>query len=52
MHLWGVHHCYQRKANQFELLEYEFIRILDNYAIGQTILIVVRRNDQIRTVEV
>jgi 2-alkenal reductase len=30
----------------------EFIRFLDNYAIGQSILIDVRRGDQIRTVEV
>jgi 2-alkenal reductase len=30
----------------------EFIRILENYAIGQSIMLDVRRGDQIRTVEV
>jgi 2-alkenal reductase len=30
----------------------EFIRILENYAIGQTIMLDVRRGDQIRNVEV
>jgi len=30
----------------------EFIRVLDNYAIGQSIILDVRRDDQIRTVEV
>ena len=30
----------------------EFIRILENYAIGQNIMLDVRRGDQIRTVEV
>ena len=30
----------------------EFIRILDNYAIGRKIMLDVRRGDQIRTVEV
>ncbi|MGD8472226.1 MAG: PDZ domain-containing protein [Desulfobacteraceae bacterium] len=29
-----------------------FIRVLDNYAIGQSIVLDVRRGDQIRTVEV
>lgn len=30
----------------------EFIRVLDSYSIGQSILLDVRRGDQIRTVEV
>ena len=30
----------------------DFIRVLDNYAIGQAIILDVRRGDQIRTVEV
>ena len=30
----------------------EFIRFLDDYAIGQSIMLDVRRGDQIRTVEV
>jgi 2-alkenal reductase len=29
-----------------------FIRVLDNYAIGQSIVLDVRRGDEIRTVEV
>ena len=30
----------------------DFIRVLDNYAIGQSIILDVQRGDQIRTVEV
>ena len=30
----------------------EFIRVLDDYAIGQSIVLDVRRGDQIRSVEV
>jgi 2-alkenal reductase len=39
-------------GNQEEKNMDAFIRVLDNYAIGQTIMLDVRRGDQIRTVEI